>query len=146
MGRGVLCLLLAFLAGCATGDAARTDRRIINLTDPVGPFSGAVVSGDTLFASGQIGTIPGTKEVVAGGIGPETRQTLENLLSVLGQAGFDRSHITSVTIYLADISDYAAMNEVYREFFTEAYPARACVAVKELVLGARVEISCIAVK
>jgi reactive intermediate/imine deaminase len=99
-----------------------------------------------LFASGQIGTVPGTKELVPGGIEAETRQALENLASVLGRAEFSMADVVRCEVYLKDIKDYAAMNSVYREFFPDGFPSRATLQAADLVLGARVEISCIAVK
>jgi reactive intermediate/imine deaminase len=108
------------------------------------PFSSAVRVGNLLYLSGQIGAIPGTRELRAGGVGPETRQTLENIRSVLEHAGSSLERVVKCTVFLADIADYAVMNEVYRTFFPEKPPARSTVAGSGLALGARVEIECIA--
>ena len=107
------------------------------------PFSSAVRAGDLLFLSGQIGTVPGGG-LVEGGIGPETRQTMENIRQVLEYAGSALDRVIKCTVFLADIADYAAMNEVYRSFFPGHPPARSALAASGLALGAEVEIECIA--
>jgi reactive intermediate/imine deaminase len=107
------------------------------------PYSAAVRLGDTLYVSGQLGTAPG-KGLVPGGIGPETRQTLENMKGILERHGSSLDQVAKCTVFLADIKDFAAFNEVYREFFKTNLPARSTVAVSGLVIGARIEIECIA--
>lgn len=109
-------------------------------------FSTAIRTGDLLFLSGQIGTIPGVSppQVVAGGIEAETRQTLENIVTVLEADGLGLGDVVKCTVFLADIDDYAAMNGVYLEFFGGDPPARSAMAGSGLALGARVEIECIA--
>jgi reactive intermediate/imine deaminase len=108
------------------------------------PFSAAVRVGDILYLSGQIGIKPGTLELVEGGVGPETRQTMENIRTVLEAAGSSLDRVVKCTVFLADIADYAEMNEVYRRYFLEKPPARSTVAGSGLALGARVEIECLA--
>lgn len=108
------------------------------------PFSTAVRAGDMLYLSGQVGARPGTNELVEGGVGAETRQTLENIEAVLAYAGSSLENVVKCTVFLADIADYQAMNAVYREFFVESPPARSTVAGSGLALGARVEIECLA--
>ncbi len=108
------------------------------------PFSEAVRVGNLLFLSGQVGNEPGVMAVVPGGIGPETKQTLENIRGTLERYGSDLDHVVKCTIFLADIDEWPAMNEVYRTFFPEHPPARSAVAGSGLALGARVEIECIA--
>ena len=108
------------------------------------PFSPVVRVDNMLYLSGQIGTKPGTIELVEGGIRAETRQTLENIRTVLDYAGSSLDHIVKCTIFLADIGDYQAMNEVYRTYFPTDPPARSTVAGSGLALGARVEIECMA--
>jgi len=109
------------------------------------PYSPGIVIGNTLFISGQIGIRNG--KLVPGGIKPETEQALKNMESVLTKAGFSKNDIVKCTVFLTDIKDYEAMNNIYKKFFgPPPYPSRACVAVKELVLGAKVEISAIAIK
>jgi 2-iminobutanoate/2-iminopropanoate deaminase len=109
------------------------------------PFSEAVRVGDMLYLSGQIGNLPGTTELVPGGIAEETRQTLENIRTVLERHGSNLDQIVKCTIFLADIDEWPRMNEVYGTFFGEKKPARSAVAGSGLALGARVEIDCIAV-
>lgn len=110
------------------------------------PFSSAVRVGDVIYLSGQIGNRIGTREVVPGGIGAETRQTLENIRTVLEAAGSSLDRVFKCTVFLADIGEYSAMNEVYASFFPKDPPARSTVAGSGLALGARVEIECMAVR
>ncbi len=109
-------------------------------------FYTAVRTGDLLFLSGQIGTKPGVSppEVVEGGIGAETRRTLENIRTVLASEGLGFDDLVKCTVFLADIAEYGAMNEAYLEFFPSDPPARSAMAGSGLALGARVEIECIA--
>ena len=107
-------------------------------------FSPAVRSGDFIFLSGAIGTRPGEMHVVEGGVKAETRQTFENIKTVLAAAGATLDDVVKCTVFLADIADYAAMNEAYLEFFPENPPARSAMAGSGLALGAKVEIECIA--
>jgi reactive intermediate/imine deaminase len=110
------------------------------------PFSQAVRVGDVLYLSGQIGLTPGTRSLAPGGIGPETRQTLENIRTVLEANGSGMDRVVKCTVFLADIAEWPAMNDVYRGFFRAGRaPARSAVAGSGLALGARVEIECIAV-
>jgi reactive intermediate/imine deaminase len=109
------------------------------------PFSEAVRVGNMLYLSGQIGNLPGTTEMVPGGIAEETRQTLENIRTVLERHGSSLNQIVKCTVFLADIDEWPRMNEVYVTFFGEKKPARSAVAGSGLALGARVEIDCIAV-
>jgi len=108
------------------------------------PFSTAVRVGNMIYLSGQVGVPPGSRQVVAGGVGPETRQTLENIRRVLEHAGSSMDRVVKCTVFLRDIADYAAMNEVYASFFPKDPPARSTVAGSGLALGARVEIECMA--
>jgi reactive intermediate/imine deaminase len=107
------------------------------------PFSTAVRVGDILYLSGQIGTVPGAG-VVSGGIGAETRQTLENIKSTLDALGSSMERVFKCTVFLKDIADYTSMNEVYARFFPNEPPARSTVAGSGLALGALVEIECMA--
>ena len=99
-----------------------------------------------VFASGQVPIDPATDQFVSGGIKEQTRQSLTNARSILQQAGTDLSHVVKTTVFLADMADFAAMNEVYAEFFTEPYPARAAFQAAGIPKGALVEIECVAVK
>ncbi len=110
----------------------------------LGPYSQAIVTGGFVFASGQVPIDPATGNFVEGGIKEQTRQSLTNVTNVLAEAGIDLSHVVKTTVFLSDMDNFAAMNEVYAEFFTEPYPARSAVAVKTLPKGALVEIEVIA--
>lgn len=110
------------------------------------PFSEAVRVGDLLFLSGQIGTVPGETRLVEGGIGPETRRTLENIRAALERHGSSLDRVVKCTAMLADMAEWPAMNDVYATYFPEGRrPARSAFGADGLALGARVEIECIAV-
>jgi len=123
------------------------DKQVIN---PPGaslnlPFSAAVRVGNVLYLSGQLGTVPGTRQLADTGIAGQTKQALENVKGVLAAAGSSLERVVKCTVFLADIKDYAAMNAVYATYFPKDPPARSTVAGSGLALGARVEIECIAV-
>jgi reactive intermediate/imine deaminase len=108
------------------------------------PFSKAVRVGHMLYLSGDLGIPPGTRELVEGGIGPETRQTLENIKATLEANGSSLAEVVKCTVFLADIAEWAAMNEVYKTYFPTNPPARSALGTSGLALGARTEIECIA--
>lgn len=110
----------------------------------VGPYSQAVVSGGFVFTSGQLPMDPGTGKFVEGGIKEEARQCLENVRAILEAAGTSLDKVVKATVFLTDIKDFAAVNEVYASFFREGPPARSAFQVAVLPLGARVEIEMIA--
>lgn len=110
----------------------------------IGPYSQAVVAGEFIFLSGQIPTDPQTGTFVPGGIAEQTEQVLKNLAAVLEAAGASLASVVKTTVFLADMNDFAAMNEVYGRFFTENPPARATVEAARLPRDARVEIEAIA--
>lgn len=110
----------------------------------IGPYSQAIVTGGLVYASGQLPVDPATGEFAEGGIKEQTRQSLTNVSSVLAEAGIDLSHVVKTTVFLSDMGNFAAMNEVYATFFKEPYPARSAVAVKALPKGALVEIEVVA--
>ncbi len=122
--------------------------REIVLTDaapaPIGPYSQAVRSGKELFCSGQIALDPATGEVVAGDAAAQTARVLENLGAVLEAGGYTFDDVVKTTIFLVDMNDFAAVNEVYARYFGDAKPARSTVAVAGLPRGVRVEIEAIA--
>lgn len=99
-----------------------------------------------VFASGQVPIDPATDQFVPGGIKEQTRQALTNAHNILAEAGTDLAHVVKTTVFLSDMDNFAAMNEVYAQFFEQPYPARSAVAVKTLPKGALVEVECIAVK
>lgn len=112
----------------------------------IGPYSQAIKVGNLVFASGQVPIVPATGEFVEGGIKEQTRQSLTNAQNILKEAGTDLAHVVKTTVFLSDMDNFAAMNEVYAEFFSQPFPARSAVAVKTLPKNALVEVECIAVK
>ena len=109
------------------------------------PFSEAVQVGNLLFLSGQIGVLPGTSTLAPGGIGPESRQTLEHIRAILERHGATLKDVVKCTVFLADMGEWGAFNAVYREFFTAPYPARSALGSSGLAFKARVEVECVAV-
>jgi len=108
------------------------------------PFSEAVQLGHLLFVSGQIGNAPGAITLVPGGIAAESKQALDNIRTILTRHGSALEHAVKFTVFLADMQEWSAFNTVYREFFSGRFPSRSALAAKELILGARVELECIA--
>lgn len=117
-----------------------------NAPKALGPYSQAIMAGNMVFASGQVPIDPATDQFVPGGIKEQTRQALTNARNILAEAGTDLAHVVKTTVFLSDMDNFAAMNEVYAQFFQLPYPARSAVAVKTLPKGALVEVECIAVK
>jgi len=114
-----------------------------NAPEPIGPYSQAMLCGDYLFMSGQIGLDPATGNL-SGTAAGEARQAMENLRAVLREAGLDFPDVVQTRIYVTDLADFDAVNAVYAEYFEEPYPARATVQIAALPKGARVEIEMIA--
>jgi 2-iminobutanoate/2-iminopropanoate deaminase len=110
----------------------------------IGPYSQAIAAGPLLFACGQLGADPSTGKIVPGGIEAETEQALRNLAGLLAAAGTGLAAVAKVTIFLADLESFAAMNAVYARHFAAPHPARTTVAVRALPLGAAIEIDAIA--
>lgn len=110
----------------------------------IGPYSQAVRAGDLLFLSGQVPLDPATGQMVEGDIAAQTRRVMDNLAAVLKSAGLSFADVARTTIFLADMNDFAKVNEVYGTYFSEPYPARATVQVARLPKDARVEIDAIA--
>ena len=117
-----------------------------NAPAAIGPYSQAVQAGNMLFVSGQIPVDPATGNFAGSDITTQTKQSLTNVKNILEAAGYTLNDVVKTTVLLADIADFAAMNAVYAEYFSENKPARACFAVKDLPKGALVEIEAIAVK
>ena len=111
----------------------------------IGPYSQAIQVGNLVYTSGQISIDPSTGSLVEGGVKEQARQSLLNVKAILEEAGLTMSNVVKTTVFMADMNDFAEMNAVYAEFFTEPYPARSAVAVKTLPKGALVEIEVIAV-
>lgn len=118
--------------------------RAPELSPPVGPFSQAIATDGFLFLSGQVGQEPATGKLVEGGVAAEAEQIFFNLSRVLAAAGKSLVDVVRVGIFLTDINDFAAVNEVYARHFSQPYPARTTVAVAALPLGAHVEIDLVA--
>jgi len=115
--------------------------------DAIGPYSQAVAAGGLVFCSGQVALEPGRSGALAGGdVAAQTRRALQNLAAVLAAAGTGLPKVVKTTVYLTDMGHFAAMNQVYAEFFGASRPARATVAVAALPKGALVEIDAIAVR
>lgn len=112
----------------------------------IGPYSQAIQVGNLIYTSGQIPIDPATGQLVEGGIKEQTRQSLNNIQAILQEAGLTMASVVKTTVFMADMADFADMNSVYAEFFTEPYPARSAVAVKTLPKNALVEIEVVAEK
>ena len=117
-----------------------------NAPAAIGPYSQANQIGNTIYVSGQLPIDPATKEFAGDSIADQTRQSLANAKAILEEAGFALTDVVKVTVLLDNIADFVGMNEVYGEFFTTDYPARAAFEVAKLPLGAMVEIEMIAAK
>lgn len=117
-----------------------------NAPAAIGPYSQANVIGNTIYVSGQLPLVPGTKDFASEDIVGQTRQSLTNAKAILEAAGYTMEEVVKVTVLLDDITEFADMNGVYAEFFTNNFPARAAFEVAKLPLGAKVEIEMIAAK
>jgi len=144
--------VLLALTACAQGTTmtpAQQPAPEIEFLNPYGPmnrpFSSAVRVGNLLFLSGNLGTIPGGNQLIAGGIEAETRQTMENIKDVLTKVGSSLDRVVKCTVMMADMAEWGRMNTVYVTFFPDHKPARSAFGATALALGARVEIECIAV-
>ena len=147
MKRLALLLAVTIACGCEVHVHDETDVEYLQApgTEDLNlPFSSAVRVGNTLYLSGNIGNIPGTMNLAEGGIQGETRQTMENISRTLESFGSSMDRVVKCTVFLADMAEWGAMNEVYRTFF-ENPPARSALGASGLALDARVEIECIAV-
>lgn len=152
-GAAAVLLLLAALAASAAEPppaeaqdrAPRVEHLDAGTVLPAGlPFSEAVRVGGTLYLSGMVGVVPGTDSLAAGGIRAEARQTLENIGAVLRAHGSSLERVVKCTVFLADIAEWDAFNEVYRAYFEAPYPARSALGADGLALDARVEVECVA--
>ena len=112
----------------------------------IGPYSQAIEANGTIYVSGQLPINPATGEFAEGGIKELTAQSLTNIKNILAEAGLTMANVVNTSVFLADMADFAEMNEVYAQFFSAPFPARSAVAVKTLPKNARVESECIAVK
>ena len=112
----------------------------------IGPYSQAIEANGLVITSGQLPIDPATGEFAPGGIKEQTRQSLINAKAILEEAGISMANVMKTTVFLSDMNNFAAMNEVYAEFFSEPFPARSAIAVKTLPKNALVEVECIAAK
>lgn len=117
-----------------------------NAPAAIGPYSQAIEVNGFVYASGQLPIDPATGAFPEGGVKEQTRQSLLNVKSILEEAGLALSNVVKTTVYLADMGDFAAMNEVYSQFFAKPFPARSAIAVKALPKGALVEVEVVAAR
>ena len=110
----------------------------------VGPYSTAVVYGDTVYMSGMIGVDPAVQKSVEGGTLAQARQVFENIVTVLGELGLTTDDVLKTTVFLTNLGEFADVNKMYAEYFAPNFPARSCVEVSKLPLGLSIEIECIA--
>ena len=108
------------------------------------PFAEAVRAGGFLILSGQIGNLPGTRELAPGGIGPESRQMMDNIKAALERHGAGMEDVVKCTVFLADMAEWPVFNEIYASYFPRHFPARSALGANGLALGARVEVECMA--
>jgi len=142
--------LLAFVLTVAAASVALAAEKkaLTGGTKPIGPYTPGVDLGNLVFLAGQIGLNPQTGQLVEGGVKAEAKQVMENLGSVLKEAGLSYTHVVKTTIFLADINDFAAVNEIYGGYFPAGsiMPVRSTVAVAALPRGARIEIDFVAAR
>ena len=139
-------VLWSLLFVVVTRATVAQDRQVVRPPSSVTglPFSPAVRVGNMLYLSGQLGIMPGAPQLADTGIAGQTRQALENVKAVLVYSGSALERVVKCTVFLADMGDFAKMNEVYATYFSKDPPARSTVAASGLALGARVEIECVA--
>lgn len=116
-----------------------------NAPAAIGPYSQAIQAGNTVYVSGQLGIDPSTGNFAEGGTEAQARQSLTNISNILKEAGLSMKNVAKVTVLLADINDFAAVNEIYKDFFEAPFPARSAFAVAALPKGGKIEIEAIAV-
>jgi len=134
------------MLSCVKVPSKRTIIQTEKAPAAIGPYSQGVLVGKTLYAAGQIGLVPGTGEMAGEDLESQTRQALNNLQAVLEEAGFTMNEVVSVDVYLSDMNDYSAFNEIYSEYFSESKPARVVVEVSRIPRDAKVEIKLVASK
>ncbi len=140
----IFCLPFLFM-GCNTQSPTPIFHKSHEPKKSKTPFSDAVQVGDMFFLSGQVGIDHTTRKLVNGGIEAETKQTLENIKAVLDHHGMEMKDVVKCTVILADINDFSTFNAIYKTYFPQK-PARTTFAAKDLAVGAKIEIECVAVK
>jgi reactive intermediate/imine deaminase len=151
MAKYLSIIVVLICVACAPAPEAEKAETVEYLNSgavlPAGlPFSEAVRAGDTLYLSGQIGVTPRKLGLVPGGIEAESRQTMDNIRTILTTHGYSMDDLVKCTVMLADIAEWGTFNEVYESYFGERFPARSAMGVNGLALGARVEVECVAVR
>jgi len=144
-----LTLVFILLLFSLTISGGKVEKKVVyteKAPKPIGPYSQAIISGDFIFTAGQIPIDPKTNQVVQGDIKEQTRQVFENLKAILEEAGATFDDVVKVTVYMKDLSEFPAMNEVYSEYFKSSPPARTTVEVSRLPRDVKIEIDLIAVK
>jgi 2-iminobutanoate/2-iminopropanoate deaminase len=144
MKRFVL-VAIAIACLCGYADAQTSKRRVVKTGTPNGIFSPAIVTGDLVYTSGQIGIDPKTGQLAEGGLEAQLEQVFRNLTTVLEASGSSIDHVVKATVFLADMNDYNTMNELYRKHFKGDPPARSTIQVARLPRDARIEIEVVAV-
>jgi len=146
--RVVFLLLFSIIFFLSTISGGKMEKRIIyteKAPKPIGPYSQAVIAGNLIFTAGQIPIDPTTNQVVQGDIKEQTRRVLENLRAILEAVGSTFDDVVKVTIYMKDLNEFSAMNEVYSEYFKNSPPARTTVEVSRLPRDVKIEIDLIAI-
>jgi len=146
--RVVFLLLFSIIFFLSTISGGKMEKRIIyteKAPKPIGPYSQAVIAGNLIFTAGQIPIDPTTNQVVQGDIKEQTRRVLENLRAILEAVGSTFDDVVKVTIYMRDLNEFSAMNEVYSEYFKNSPPARTTVEVSRLPRDVKIEIDLIAI-
>lgn len=146
MPRTLLVPIALVVAACQSAPGPRPPEFFAAPAGPLQalPFSEAVAANGLLFVAGQIGNLPGSLQLAPGGIAAESKQALANLLAVLERHGCTARDVVKCTVFLADIAEWPAFNDAWREVFAAPFPARSALAASGLALGARVEVECIA--
>ena len=140
-----MLLLITALASCTPQEPTTLKHYLSDEMAPLGlPFSDAVIVDNVIYVSGQVGNVPGKLELVPGGIAAETKQTMENIKAVLEANGSSLDQAIKLTVMMADIGEWPAMNEIYKTYFPGKKPARSAFGTSGLALNARLEIECIA--
>lgn len=149
IGLGLFLGIAILVTSLSASSSPEADKKAVaGATKPIGPYSAGVDVGSLVFVAGQIGMDPATGKFVEGGIEAQTAQVMKNAEAVLKNAGLGFEHVVRTTVYLADIADFQAMNQVYARYFPEGSipPARSTIGVAALPAGARVEIDFIAAR
>jgi 2-iminobutanoate/2-iminopropanoate deaminase len=141
----LMFVLVACASSYAVGQTASGKRRVVKMGTPNGIFSPAIVTGDLVFTSGQIGIDAKTGQLAEGGFEGQLEQVFKNLTAVLEASGSSLEHVVKATVFLADMNDYNTMNELYKKQFKGDPPARTTVQVARLPRDARIEIEVVAV-